>query len=325
MKIKTKIWIVVLCLLLAQNSVAQIETNLLPFSNKLLLNPAYAGLDENTNLRFGLQFHSISEKEAYNEFRFTYDKYSNKLKGGLAYYFQQGLLGDLNINTTEFGFGISRHLKVDEAVFIPSVNLNLQFASKQWFVNIMDFILAKEIEPPSPPGAQFSRYYKIKPRIGFLWDSPALQIGASAMFPFGKHVAEDENQTALNQPVFNLYITQKTRGKRRGLISEPFKALPEAALLYSGKTLLSRVGVRVEQTDIMYAFFIQNNFTENLHGAGASLGWKIENLQINFTAGMNLPVISDQFTVFGEATFSLTIPPSYYSEKNPWSPKKKLF
>ena len=272
-----------------------------------------------------MQFHTLSKEEAYNEFRLTYDKYSNKLEGGLAFYFQQGLLGDLNINTTEFGFGISRHLKTNEAVFIPSVKLNLQFASKQWFVNMMDFILAKEIEPPSPPGAQFSRYYKIKPRIGFLWDSPAWQIGTSAMFPIGKYFAEDDNQTNLNHPVFNVYITKKTRGKRRGLISEPFKALPEAVLLYSNKTLLSRIGVRVEQTDIMYAFFIQNNFSENLHGAGASLGWKIENIRINLTAGMSLPAISDQITVFGEATFALIIPPSYYSEKNPWSPKKKLF
>ncbi len=306
-------------------SFSQVEKNMISFSNLLLINPSFAGLNGYNRVWSGYQFNTISKEQAFSEFSFTFDDYSQKLKGGYAIYIQQGLFGEVNTTTTEFGFAVSKHYGNDEHLFIPSLNINLQFASKQWYVDFIDQMMNKKIEPPSPPGEHAARYYKLKPRIGFLWDSRIYRVSFSALFPAGKHLANEGVRPDLNSPVVVLYVSQKMRGKQKGLTSRPFKATPRLTLLYSENIVLSRFGFFVEHVDHTFLLFVQNNFTENYHAAGGTLGWKYNNLKLNLTAGIGLPFVSKKTIFFGEVTLGLEIPPFYHSEKYPWQPQKKYF
>ena len=320
-----KITTSLLFFLVVFSSVAQTERNLMPFSNKIILNPSFAGLNKNTSFWTGLQFFKQPERDVYNEYSLTYDKYSYGLNGGIAFYFRQGLVGDININTSELGFAVSRHFEANKNFFIPSLNINFKYANKQWYAQFIDHILAKKIQPPSPPGAKFGRFYRIKPRPGFLWDSENYQAGISAQFPFGNQLAKEGNQLDLFSPVFIVHLAKKVSGQKKGLVSLPFRAKPEVVLLYSKNTILSRLSLNVEEVKHTYSIFTQNDFTRNLHGIGGTFGWKIENIRLNFAAGVSLPAISDEVAFYGEVRLGLVIPPILYSKKKPWAPLKNTY
>jgi hypothetical protein len=304
---------------------AQTERNLVPYTNKVILNPSYAGLNENTTVWTGLQFFAHDERNVFNEYALTYDTYSQELKGGLAYYFRQGLAGDININTTELGISVSRHFEADRNFFIPSLNINAEFGSKQWYVQFIDQVLNKKFQPPSLPGNQFGRFYRLKPRLGFLWDNKNYQVGISAQFPLGSHLATEGEQPDLNNPVFILHLAKKVSGRRKGLVSRPFKATPEAEFLYSKNLVLSRLSLNVDEIKNSYALFLQNNFTENLHGVGGMYGFKFDNIRLNFCAGLSLPFLSESVAFYGEASLGIVIPSVFYSKKDPWAPLKSLY
>lgn len=312
-------------MIFALASRAQSEKFLIPFTNKLLLNPSYAGLNQNTNVWTGLQFNAFSEQEVYNQYSLTYDYYSENIEGGVAFYFQQGLNGSQNINTIETGFTLTRHYEADNGIFIPSLNINLQMANKQWYVQFIDQMLAKQYTPPSPPGYDFARYARIKPRAGILWSSDFYKFGLSALVPFGTKITDEESDMDLNDPVILFHLSRLSGGRKRGLVSKPFKSNPRLIVLYSEDAILSRAELNFEEVYNTYSVFIQNNFTDNLHALGGSLGWKLDNLRLNLAAGVRLPYISEKVSFFGEISLHVVIPPFYYSEKNPWMPRKKLF
>lgn len=316
---------VVLILLFPLASLPQGELNLIPFANNTLLNTSFAGLNEKTTIHTGFKNFVIDRGESYNQFSLTYDTYSPGLDGGLAFYFNQGLLGDLNINTAELGFGFSKHYEMEKGIFIPSASTHFQFAGKQWYVHWIDMMLNKQYTPSSPPGADFARFFRIKPRMGVLWNSPFIRAGFSALFPFGSYITEEESQKKLNEPVFIMHLSRLNGGRKKGLVSKPYKIRPQLILLYSKNALISRAEIHFEEVFYTYSVFAQNNFTDNLHGLGGAFGWKIDNLRINFSAGVGIPVISDKTIFFGDVTFGLIIPSRHYSEETPWQPKNKLF
>lgn len=326
MKVNLKIiFLSVLTLLICELS-AQKDYHLLPFSNKLLLNPSFAGLNNKTSLWTGIQVFAKSNQTINNQFSLTYDTYSDKLNGGIAFYFQQGLLGEINTNTTEVGFSYAGFaINVGKGKIISSFNTHFLIATKQWFVHSIDFLLDKEIEPPSPPGEEFSRYYAVKPRFGILLDSPVSQLGMAATAHFKRKLAVTENQTN-NIPVrFILYYAKKMRGRKNGLISKGYQAYPEIIMFYENGFFISRASIKMEQVDRTYALFIQNNFTDNFHNVGGTLGWRKNNFRINISTGVGIPVISEKITFAGEITLGVVIPRSRSSEINPWSPYNKFY
>ena len=66
---------------------AQNESQLSPFWNPVIANPGFAGFDNTTSLRTGNHFYQLNDSIAFNLFYATYDTYSDKLKGGIAFYF----------------------------------------------------------------------------------------------------------------------------------------------------------------------------------------------------------------------------------------------
>lgn len=307
---------------------AQTDYPFLSHSNRLFLNPSFAGLNKVTNTWSGVQYFSESKYVTNSLFSFSFDKYFEQLKGGVGLYFHQGLTGEVNTAITETGISYSGFdFGVGRGRVIPSLNTNLSFATKQWFVFSVDRLLDKELEPPSPPGEEFARFYVFKPRLGLLYDSPLTQIGITFTTPFRKNMlaAGNENQfKTVEIDPFNLifYFAMKKKGNRNGLVSTPFKMYPEAILFYRDRNVLSRVSLKVEHIDQTLGLFVQNNFFNQQHQLGGIYGWRFENIRINLTAGIGIPELSKTISFTGELTLGLTVPPVQYSEKNPWAPQK---
>ncbi len=133
------------------------DKGLLPFSNKLLLNPSYAGFNKNTSVNNELMFFARPERNLNYSYTLTYDTWSEPLNAGIAFYFYQGLIGKINTNTTGAGFTFAKPIRIkDKGELIPAMNFNLYWATKQWFVHIMDRLSGLEYELPRPSGRRLN-------------------------------------------------------------------------------------------------------------------------------------------------------------------------
>lgn len=305
---------------------AQTDGALLPFSNKLLLNPSFAGLNKNTNVWTGIYFMAENQKNLNNEFFTTWDSWSEKLDGGVAISFHQGLTGNINTSTTGLGFTFTKPFKsTKNGALVPSINISYRGATKHWFAAYIDGILNEETEPPSPPGEEFLRYNIFQPKLGILWVSPIRQIGLSASFPLNINIAESGDLPEKAGPQLIFYYAQNQKGKQNGLISQPYRASPEIVILYSNQAILSRAGLRFENVNNTYAIFLQNNYTSNFHGLGLTYGWRFGNFELNLTGGSAYSFSTEDVGGFGEATLRLVIPYVHFDKKNPWAPVPKSF
>lgn len=305
---------------------SQIEKGLIPWSNKLLLNPSYAGLKKDSYLWSSLQFQSQPEKNLNNTWALTYDTWLEKMEGGFSVQFYQGLEGKFNTNNTGAGFSFSKPFEAGRnGQFIPSVGLSLHTAEKQWFVHFIDRAIDRNLEHQSPPGEEFLRYSVSQPSAGLLWNSASAEIGLAGFWFLYRNYGEEEDISKQSSLFLIFHASKKRKGNRRGLVSQPVKASPEITLLYNKEFLISRVGIRVDQPKSSAGLFIQNNFTGNYHGIGGVLGWKFNNLQLNFVAGGSYSVPLKKAGFFGEASLGLTIPYIHINEKNPWAPPPRSF
>lgn len=291
---------------------------MLSLSNKLLLNPSFAGWNKNTTVQTGDYFMSESKTNLNHVFYLTYDSYSEKLKGGVGYYFYQELYGIRNINETGLGFTYSKPISRGKGKrFIPSFNINYKLATKQWFTQTINLL--------STLGQDFFRYNVILPRAGILWDSSERQIGFSLAYSINIEITDEGEPPRKNMPEVVLFYSQLIEGKQNGLTSRPYEITPEVTILYSGEIFITRAGIQFSDVEKAYGFFIQNNFSKNLHGIGGIYGWNFSNFNINLSAGSAYSIDNESVSFFGEVSLALLIPYIKFDKKNPWSTPKKLF
>ncbi len=328
MKYVFKILLSGLFLVSAITTRAQSESYLQPFASSLLINPSFAGYNNNTSFHTGNQYYHISNDLGYNLFYATYDTPLNKKKGGIGASFRQGIIGNKNISTSEFDFSYARLArKTSNGKLIVSARTGLLLATKQWYTYLLDEILLRKTETPSPPGKKFTRYYRIKPGFGILYDAQAFTYGLSAVFPLEYNLAPSEEDLFPDDEQFPLdlcfYISKKIGGNRKGLKSSPYELSPELLVFYNDNFILSRATLRIKQIDRSYGIFLQSDFSNNIHCLGGILGFRHKNMRINLNAGIGIPEVSDKTGVNCELSLSMIIPQTYYSKINPWAPRKK--
>lgn len=306
---------------------AQSETYLQPFSNLLSVNSSFAGFNGNTNYNTGSQFYRLNEDRAYNLFYASYDTYSEKLKGGIGFTFQHGIIAEQNISTSELGFSYAPfRKKTREGQIIASLDINALMATKQWYVYLLDQILLERESEPSPPGKEFARYYILKPGASFLVDTRNIIFGVSATTSLQNNLASDGEVMPENDKLplsLSFYLAKKMNGNRNGLKSSPYRINPELIFFYNDEYVFSRIHVKVEQIDKSYGVFVQSDFTNSVHSLGATIGYRYKNTRINLNAGAGIPGISDDIGVIMEFSLNIIIPPVYYSKINPFAPKRK--
>ena len=312
----------ILCLAVAN---AQNESPLQPLSNPVLINPAFAGLDNLTKVYVGNQFYHVDSTESFNLLYVTYNTYSDKLKGGIGIFFQQGIIGSDNIGTSEIGFAYSGFPKKTENGNIRfGLNANFLLATKQWFVSTLDKIMIDPELEPNPPGRESLRYLMIKPRFSFLWDSHTVRWGLTAGIPLKLDLASDgEKQGDVFPANATLYIAKSREGYKKGLKTKPYVFIPELIVFYQEDFILSRFHAYIEHTSNTMGAFLQSDFTNNIHILGGTFGIAQDNFRIDLSAGAGIPGISDEIGISGELTLQLVVPRIDYSKINPWATKRK--
>lgn len=325
MRISIKILCCSLLFFLGLQARAQTENYLIPFGNRLSINPSLAGLDKNNSYHTGNQYYFVNAEQTYNLFYASWDSYSDKLKGGVNLSFNQGLISERNISTSSFGFAYSGFpIKTNNGQILLSAGMNIVAATKQFTVAFLDKVITDENDNSSPPGKAFLRYSVIKPQVGFLWTNNSLQLGLTAAMPYRVNIATDaiDPQDSPTPASFTLYIAKKMNKRIRDLYSRPILLSPELVIFYHEEAIFSRLLLVSEQVDKTWGFFIQNDFTNNIHTLGGTIGYRSNFVRLNLNAGMGIPGISDNTAVLCELSLNIIVPPFNYSKNNPWAPGK---
>lgn len=317
------------CLILAVsfNGFAQSETYLQSFSNLYSINTSFAGYNKHSNFNTGNQFYYQNPNRGYNLFYATYDTYSEQLKGGIGFTFQQGLMTEKNTSTTELGLSYARFkVKTREGQITASFNANALIATKQWYAYILDQFLASDSDTPSAPGKKFTRYYILKPGGSFLFDIRNILFGVSANVPLYTSLSPDiENVHNPEQFPLNLslYLAKSVGGNKRGLKSSPFKVSPELLFFYNEEYIMGRVHVKVEQINKSFGVFFQSDLSNKIYCLGGNFGYRFQNIRLNLNAGAGVPGISDEIGAIFELSLNMSVPQRNYSKIYPWAPKRK--
>ncbi len=326
MKPGKKIWLFLALLMVSGSVFAQNESPLQPFSNSLMINPAFAGFDNETSLHVGNQYYYLDSARAFNLMYFTYDTYSDKLNGGIGLFFQQGIIGNRNISTTEMGFAYSSvPRKTNNGNIRFAANMNFMLATKNWYVGVLDGIMidAGQTEP-NAPGKEFLRYLLLKPRLSFLWDTRAVTWGITAGYPLKVNFSTDSLDSQQNSPAtFTLYISKNHEGYKKGLRTRPYVFVPELILHYQEDFIFSRIHAYIEHTNITFGAFLQSNFSHDEHVLGGTFGIAGNNFRIDLSGGAGVPGLSESIGFCGELSLKLIVPRVDYSKINPWATKAK--
>lgn len=306
----------------------QNETYLQAFSNLLLLNPTFAGVNNNTNFSTGNQYYYLSEEQSYNLFYASYDKPFNKAKGAYGVWLQHGTITQYNTCTSELGFTYSGfEKKYTNGSIKFSASTGIVVGSKQWFNYLLDNILVKKGEEASPPGKKFLHYYLLKPGLGFLGNFNTFTFGISGNYPLAfnvSHQGEKGYQRIGGVPInLSFYLSKKMGGLRHGLTSSPFETYPEIIVFYNNEFILSRASLNIKHIDKTFGVFAQSDFTNNVHCLGGTLAYRFKNTSIKLNAGSAIPGISNTMGGTFEISLNILIPHINYSEINPWAPQKK--
>lgn len=327
MRLVSKILIYSCAFFSAHNTFGQNETYLQPFTSPTLINPSFSGYNSNTSFRSGNHYYSLSADRAYNLFYSSYDTYSDGLKGGIGFNFQHGIIGHNNISTTELGISYARLVKKNKKEqFIISAQTGFLLGTKQWYTYFIDRGLKDPDDQPSPPGKKFTRYYRIKPGCAFLWKSQTLLWGASVILPLESSLSHKSDKTFIKSDDFplnaTLYLAKTISSNRKGLKSSPFETYPELIVFYHENFFMSRLSMNVKHIDCSYGLFMQNDYSNNIHCLGGCIGYRKNNMRINFNAGLGIPAISDKVATICEFSLYIVIPTIAYSKVKPWTPKE---
>jgi hypothetical protein len=300
-------------------SPGQSEGVLLPLTHKLFINPSFAGLNKNSTLWTGMQFEEISANSFNHSHLLAYDFYSEKLKGGLAFYYIQEFYGLTNLNNTGTGFTYAGKVS-DQASgqVIMAANLNYFIGTKQWFVHTSEGLIDKPEYQNGPPGEEFHRHNTFVPQISFLWSSDFVQTGIAARFPFRNNNVLYDTSVDMLSPCLVIYLSKINPGIKNGLISKPFEANPEASLLYAENTLLTRAGIRVTHQSHNWSVFSQNDFKKQIYGVSGILGWNLNNLRFSLSLGCLYSTKEKKLLLSGEAGLGLFIEGINNDENKPW-------
>ncbi|WP_319480154.1 type IX secretion system membrane protein PorP/SprF [uncultured Draconibacterium sp.] len=301
---------------------AQNETYLLPFDNRIEINPALAGLNKNSSYQTGNQYHFVNSEQTYNLFYASWDSYSNKLKGGVALNFSQGMLSGQNISTSAIGFYYSGFpIKINNSRILLSAGTEVLAATKHWAVAFLNNVIPHDNDAPIEQGESFFRYYIFKPKFGFLWTNNSLQIGITSTVLHTRDVAFSliEPTTTLG---YTLYVSKKVDKRVRDLYSRPFEMSPELVVFYREEATIARLRLLAEYTDKTWGAFVQNDFTNHISTLGGTIGYRHNFMRFNLNAGMGIPGISDYNSFMCELSLNIIVPPFSHSKYNPWAPAK---
>lgn len=272
----------------------------------------------------GVQFMSNPGEEASHLFSFTYDHYSERLKGGLAWLFFQGLEGKNNSRKNGAGLAFSRPVfNSENGRLIASANLNCFIYTKQLYGYAAErLVTGNDHHTEAGP---FRKFNELLPAAGLLWNSYSFRTGISFWLPFRFFNGRKPVQENYSEYTSVIYFAKNYEGVAHGLLSKPYNAEPEAVILITGRHFMARTGIKLENAKNNFGLFLLNNFSGELHGLTGLTGWNIKNIKINIAGGCLYSLPFKTFSMNGELFIGLTLPAIQLNEGKPWAPSGKLF
>jgi hypothetical protein len=302
-------------------SSGQSDATMIPLSNKLLLNPAYAGISKSSNMLSGVQFLINPRQQAGHLFYLTYDNFSEKLKSGIAWLFFQGLEGEKSSGYTGTGLIFAKPVYAAKTSQITAaVNLNYSVFTKQIYGYAVERLVTDNDNYHLTNTTPFRKYNELLPRAGLLWSSYSICTGISLSVPFRFYNGQKNKYEDNAGYISVISFTKKIEGITRGLLSKPYSAEPEAVVILSDRDLIIRTGMKLENTNYNAGLFIMNNFSDEMHGLTGIFGWNIKNIKINFSAGSLYSIPSQTIFFYGEAFIGISIPKIQFDKEKPWAP-----
>lgn len=302
-------------------SSGQSDARMIPLANKLLLNPAYAGLSKSSNMLSGVQFLINPRQQASHCFSLTYDNFSERLKAGIAWLFFQGLDGENSSGYTGTGLTFTKPVYAAKTgQIIASANLNYFIFTKQIYKYAAERLVTENDDYHLTNTTPFRKYNEFSPRAGVLWSSYGIRTGISLSVPFRFHNGQQNKDEDYPDYISVISFTKKITGITHGLLSKPYSAEPEAVVIISDRDLITRAGIKLKNTNNNAGLFILNNFTDEMHGVTAIFGWDIKNIQISLTGGGLYSIPFRTITLYGEAFIGVSIPKIQFDKEKPWAP-----
>jgi len=311
--------LILAALFLADLSGAQEFYTSLNNYNRVLVNPSWAGFDMETSFSGSYLLNAGSGAGIFNETSFTYDQYSPKLHGGIAFFMKQGLHAEMNTNTIEMGVSYALKTKHSGNNFIPAVYLGYHKPVKHWFVYGFDEWRNNYEEYSNIPGKVFLRndIYKFGAsgilKLGRAW------IGVSGCYGF--QAKENEKKVSPYYP-FRLvaFYSQKLLENKNGVLSQKRTITPEIFLHYENGLFQVKSEILVENRRYVHSFFLQNNFSGNTHFAGGSFGLNSKDIQILFSNGIGVQPSLKKTVYCGILSFKLKLPKPWVKRLFPFKP-----
>jgi len=255
--------------------------------NRILINPAFAGYQYESHLWSSYSLFFKSKGSIFNEYTLVYDRYSPKLKGGTALFFKQGLQAGTNVNTLEFGFSFTPHMKRFKGTFFPSLYLGYTKPVKQWFVYVWDEWRKKIPEDAYEilPGRPYFRSDVYKLGGGMLFLKNQLQVGISGYY--GLQTNKDPMVKSSRLPYKILFhLSTRVNRKGNGVLTRLKEISPQLILHYENGLFQAKSELRVTGRPFLYSVFILNNISDNLHLLGGSAGFENDRFRLVFSGGI---------------------------------------
>lgn len=306
----------------------QFESTIIPYSNQVLLNPAFAGFQKRQNFWVNSGFTSISKTETYKRYSFIYDNYFHSIKSGISGYYNKGLAGGINLSSIETGFSFSTSVKIGRySNLITSFNTSYAVLYKNLYAGFIDYLLDNKLVPYSLPGEETLRFSGFNPKIGVIVDLKDYYFGISFHKPIYKPVAgnltPEELKIGENYSNFIVHFSGKEKKLENGLVSKIYLIVPEVVIIYSNRNIAYRVGFKKEYTKYTAGVFAYQNIRERQIRAGTVIGYKSDLLKVNLATGAGIPFVSKTISFSGELSLGIIIPYSEFSKNLPWSPAVK--
>lgn len=267
--------------------------------NRILINPAYAGLDYGSNVWTSWSVFAKSKNEVFDEYTLVYDRYSSKLAGGTAFFLKRGLQGGTNINTLELGFSYSPRMRRVEGNFTPSVYFGFQQPVKHWFVYGFDEWRNSFEEFQNTPGKAFLRSGVYKIGGGLLFRAGKSRFGISGSYGFQERI---DKKVASSKEPYKLvaHFEKQSYLKSNGILSQTKQISRQLFLHLENGLFQAKAEVMVTGKKFLYSAFLQNNFSDNLQNLGGSAGFENNLLRIVVTGSFGTSPGFDRLA-FGSA------------------------
>ena len=262
------------------------------FSNKLYLNPGFAGTDIDVRYVMNYRNQWPELKNAYISYSFSFDKYIKKINGGVGINIIQDRQGKGTFNTTfvdlvyAYQFRLSQDLYLSAGLQFSFIDKTIDTSGKIFPSMLDDFHQSGTVNYAAGGGVatKISRNY---------FDFSSGVVAAFRNYYFGLSVHHilnhsDVQTISLAENIdlprkYTLYSGVNLQIYRSGLVKEDFSISPNILMQYQHGFTNMNYGLYVNYNNALLGLWARNNVYGRYDSAILSLGYRNNIWQISYS------------------------------------------